>query len=192
MGVVKTLALLVLALLCACTDPPALPPTGRTYRVALAPDPSGLTGWRPEHTASLRLALDALSATGDTWVDSTPAEADLRVESFDAGSRCTHAGEYAPGESRARVDYACAPGTELLAYAITHEALHWLTWQRARWVGHVCRAPGDAADCTALVAGDAVLNPALPRAFDDEGEPLGPPGPHLRPADLELLRALGR
>lgn len=188
----RTLLALAFAL-ASCTDPPArLPATGHTYRVALAPDPSGLTGWRPEHRAALAAALSALAATGDTWVDSTPAEANLRVESFDAGSRCTHAGEYAPGESRARVDYACAPGTELLAYAITHEALHWLTWRRARWVGHVCRAPGDAADCTALVAGDAVLNPALPRAFDDEGEPLGPPGPHLRPADLELLRALGR
>jgi hypothetical protein len=188
---VKLLSLLACALLASCTDPPArLPPTGTTIRVALAPDPTGLTGWREEHHRAFVLALDALTATGDTWVEGEPA--DLRVRSFDAGERCTHAGEYAPGEGSVRVDYACAPGTELLAYAITHEALHWLTWRRARWVGHVCRAPGDAPDCTALVQGDAVLNPVLPRAFDGEGEPLGPPDPHLRPADLELLRAIGR
>lgn len=184
------LALLLCALaFTACIDPPHAPSTGHTYRVALAPDPSGLTGWRPEHRAALTLALSSLAATGDAWVESTPAEAHLRVEPFDAGA-CTHAGEYAPGEARVRVDYACAPGTALLAWAIVHESLHFLTWTRARWVGHVCRHPGDAADCTALVRGEAVLNPALPGAYDSEGEPLGPPDPTLREADVALLRLL--
>ena len=182
---------LLCALLCACSDPPRAPATGHTYRVALAPDPSGLTGWRPEHRAALTLALSSLAATGDAWVESAPDTADLRVEPFDAGA-CTHAGEYAPGEARVRVDYACAPGTALLAWAIVHESLHFLTWTRARWVGHICRHPGDAADCTARVRGDAVLNPVLPAAFDAQGEPLGPPDPTLREADLSLLRAPGR
>lgn len=182
------LALLAFAL-AACTSP-ALPATGTTYRVALAPDPTGVTGWRPEHAASLRLALEALAATGDTWVEGSQAEADLYVRSFDAGAHCTHAGEYEPGASYVRVDYACAPG-DALAYAIVHEALHWLSWRRARWVGHVCVREGDAPDCHPTVRGEAVLNPVMPAAFDDRGEPVGPPDPHLRPADLDLLRALG-
>ena len=182
---------LACALLCACGDPPRAPATGHTYRVALASDPAGRTGWRTEHRASLTLALTALAATGDAWVESDEASADLLVRSFDAGARCTHAGEYTVGERFVRIDYACAPGESLLAYAMTHELLHALTWQRARWTGHVCRHAGDAADCTALVQGDAVLNPVLPRAFDDEGEPLGPPDPALRAADVALLRALG-
>lgn len=190
--VIRLLVVLFVLLLSACEPPPSLPATGRTIRVALGPDPSGLTGWRPEHRVAFLRALAALRATGDTWVESSVGDADVVVEPFDAGARCSHAGEYSPGERRVRIDYACVPGDERLAYALVHELLHYLTWVNARWAGHICVQPGDATDCTALVRGEAVLNPVMPGEFDANGEPLGPPDATLRRADVELLRALGR
>lgn len=177
-------ALLCLAL-AACEPPEAS--TGRTVRVALGDDPSGVTGWRPEHRAEVVRALDALAATGDRWA-LVEGEADVTVQPFDAG-RCAHAGEYAPGSRTVRVDYACAPGS-LLAVAVAHELLHWLTWSRARWVGHLCAHDGEAPDCHATVRGVGVQSPYLPAQLGPDGEPLGPTAPDLTTADRALLRAL--
>lgn len=177
-------ALLALALV-ACEPPTA--PTGRTVRVALGDDPSGITGWRPEHRAEVARALAALEATGDRWA-LVEGDADVEVRPFDAG-RCAHAGEYAPGSRTVRVDYACAPGS-LLAVAVAHELLHWLTWERARWVGHLCAYDGEAPDCHATVRGVGVQSPYLPAQLGPDGEPLGPTAPDLTADDRALLRAL--
>lgn len=177
-------ALLSLALV-ACD--PELAPTGRTVRVALGDDPSGITGWRSEHRAEVARALVALGATGDRW-ELVEGAADVTVRPFDAG-RCLHAGEYAPGSREVRVDYACAPGS-LLAVAVAHELLHWLTWERARWVGHLCRHDGEAPDCHATARGVGVQSPYLPAQLGPDGEPLGPVSPNLTTADRALLRAL--
>lgn len=178
-------ALLSLALLAACE--PELSPTGRTVRVALGADPTGITGWRHEHRVEVVRALDVLGATGDRW-ELVTGEADVTVQPFDAG-RCTHAGEYAPGSRVVRLDYACAPGS-LLAVAVAHELLHWLTWERARWVGHLCAYDGEAPDCHPSVRGVGVQSPYLPAQLGPDGEPLGPVSPDLTTADRALLRAL--
>ena len=96
-----------------------------------------------------------------------------------------------PGSRDVRLDYACLHGLERLQYAVAHELLHWLTWRRARWVGHLCAHAGDAIDCHPTVHGRGVLAPALPWEVDgDEYAP--PPRVALSPDDLRLLREVLR
>ena len=176
----------VLALVATMRAPTPTP----TIRVAIA-DGTDWTAWRPEHRAAIAAVLPALAATGDRWELASEADADVVVRPYDSGGACEHAGVYAPGSRDVRLDYACLHGLERLQYAVAHELLHWLTWRRARWVGHLCERAGDASDCHPTVHGRGVLAPVMPWEVDgDEYAP--PPRVELSPDDLRLLRAIGR
>lgn len=167
-------------LLESCTAPQRAPATGHTYAVAILDGTDG-TGWLPWQRAALEQALPALHDTGDRWVLGDETIADLVVRSYAATSCGTHAGVYVLDSRRVYLDPACLAGPRALQWALIHEALHFVTWQRARWVGHVCEAH-EADDCTALVRGPSVLAPSVPEY----------PDPHLTETDRELLRQLGR
>lgn len=177
----RALALALLALAASCTAPQRVSRTGHTYAVAILDGTDG-TGWLPWQRLALEQALPALHDTGDRWVLGDEASADLVVRSYAAASCGTHAGVYVLDSRRVYLDPAGLPGPRALQWGLMHEAMHFVTWTRARWAGHVCESPGDAPDCTALVRGESVLAPAVPEY----------PDPHLTPADHELLRQLGR
>lgn len=163
-----------------------------TIRVAIGDDPTQVTAWRPEHRAAIAATLPALAATGDRWELAASADdADVVVRPYDSQGRCEHAGVYAPGSREVRVDYACLHGVERLQYAVVHEALHWLTWRRARWVGHLCEHAGDAIDCHPTVHGRGVLAPAMPWEVDGDSY-APPPRVALSDDDLRLLREVLR
>lgn len=171
-------ALLALAL-CTCTAPQRVPSTGHAYTVAFVDGAE--TGWQPWQRRALEAALPALAETGDRWLLGDEATADLVVHAYAARVCTTHAGVYVLDSRRVYLDPACVAGPQALQWAFLHEALHFATWQRAGWAGHVCEGH-EAADCTALVRGPSVLAPAVPEY----------PDPHLTETDRELLRQLGR
>ena len=164
-------------------------PAPPAIRVAIA-DGTDWTAWRPEHRAAIAAVLPALAATGDRWELAASADdADVVVRPYDSQGRCEHAGVYAPGSRDVRIDYACLHGLERLQYAVVHEALHWLTWRRARWVGHLCAHAGDAIDCHATVHGRGVLAPAMPWEVDGDSY-APPPRVALTADDVRLLDSM--
>jgi len=171
----------ILALtLAGCTAPQRAAPTGHTYAVAILDGTDG-TAWLPWQRRALEQALPALAETGDRWLLGDEASADLVVHAYAARACTTHAGVYVIDSRRVYLDPACLPGPQALQWGLLHEAMHFLTWQRAGWAGHVCEGH-EATDCTALVRGPSVLAPEVPEY----------PDPHLTETDRELLRQLGR
>jgi len=189
--VLAAFLLFMLVFVGACPDvgrAPQLPQTGIGYRVSVEDALDGRTGWTPAQRAVITgRVLDVLSTTGDRWVRSETGDADLVVYAYVADDGCAveGSGRYVPGARFVEIDPACTPSEDVLAWVAVHEALHWLTWQRARWVGHVCLYRDEAADCHDEIFGTAALNPRVPALGD--GLSLGV---YLHPADARLLSVL--
>lgn len=179
-------ALSVLMLACPAEDFRARF-TGRTIRVAVEDSLDGTTGWRPEQRdVLLGRVLRVLSATGDTWAASDTGSADVVIYAYPASSCAVEgSGRYVAGARYIEIDPACTPSEDVLAWVAVHEALHWLTWDRHRWLGHVCLYRDEAADCHDEIFGTAALNPRVPALGD--GLSLGV---YLHPADARLLSVL--
>ena len=68
---------------------------------------------------------------------------------------CTCAGLYTLGSAVARIDESRTPGELAWESVAAHELGHWLGLQ------HVCRYQGEAADCSPVGYGPAVMNPSV-------------------------------
>jgi hypothetical protein len=181
-------AILLSALLLACpAEEFHARLTGRTIRVAAEDSLDGTTGWRPEQReVLLGRVLRVLAATGDTWVASGTGSADVVIYAYPASSCAVEgSGRYVAGARYVEIDPACTPSEDVLAWVATHELLHWLTWDRHRWLGHVCAFPSEVADCHEEVFGPAILAPRIPDLGDGLSLDV-----YLRHADVRLLTVL--
>lgn len=198
MHLVRLLALLLGAVAAACLAPAADPALG-TVRVALGPSLDRVHDWRPDQRAELVAQLATMAAAGPAWVLAPEGEADVVVRAADLSAlgpdTCGH---YRNGERFIELDASCTAGYLALRRAMAHELLHWLTWTRWRWVGHLCwwprnEAPPRGCHPTRLCV-DCLLAPGLTTG-EDPGpgwtEAYVPPVAHPEPtaADRELIVA---
>ncbi len=146
---------LVLVLLAACAPSQHDQVAYGVVRVAIS------TEWRDPQAGYAAAAVADLSALGPTFVVVTDAP-DVTVTPFEVLD-CDRdgAGRYTRGATVVAIDPVCTPGELAFRTAVGHELMHWLTWTRWRWAGHICRHDGEAPDCHPTIFGTAMLNPAL-------------------------------
>ena len=167
MGSVSTrlLSTLVLTLALAACVPsqhdPSLPPV----RVAIGAGLDGLTDWRADQRAEIRVELAALGALGPSFVEVPESDpAAIVVRTFDSGPGCARgSGRYTLGTRFVEIDPACCAGFTELRAAVGHELMH------AVGCSHVCRTAGEASDCSPVGFGPAVMNPRT--AYGDSLDP---------------------
>lgn len=193
--------LLALIFLVVGCEPPSQrdPSIYGAVTVALGRGLDGVTDWREDQRARLGESLPQLAALGPTVTLTTEGRADVVVRTFDSGPGCAAGvGRYHPGSAYVEVDPACADGYAALARAVNHEIVHWLTWSRYAWVGHLCAYGDTHADChpdlrfTPGRDPTPLLAPGLSRTDPgpgtDEAYVPEPADPSPTSLDLELVR----
>lgn len=188
--------LIVLLLLCGCVAPSQRDPARYgTVRIALGASLDGLYDWRPDQRAQLDPIATELDALGPdfVWVSEGQADVVIRAASLASGA----CGEYHQGLAYVEVDASCTQGYLAMRRAASHEIVHWYTWNRWRWVGHLCQWPLNSsppAGCHPTIRCDRCLmapgltppnttGPGFEEAFVP---PVAEPAPDY--ADLELVR----
>lgn len=132
--------------------------------------------WLPVDRPRLREALANLARLGPAFVETEFASsADVVLRPF-ASPGCALAGRHTVGTRIAEVDPACTPGDTAFRTAVAHEVGHVLG------MAHVCRREAEAADCSPVGYGSAVMNPYL----WEQKDPLDPVPFTDRPTDLDL------
>lgn len=181
--------ILVALLLCiGCTTQPTSPRVtpSRTIRVSFE-DSWDTPGWRGWQLKAISKGFTRLDPTGYRW---TPAATgwDVQVRTFDAGGHCEEAGgRYELNRPFVEIDPGCVQTAEQLRFVVYHELLHWFTWREYRWVGHLCREPREARDCSVRHFGVGLLSPVLQGGTE---ETLAMPDASLSADDITLLQLL--
>lgn len=188
------LAALCALVLAGCPDVEPLPPTGRTIVLALEDNPDVArdgSGWNADQRRLLTVKLPMiLGRTGTRFVWGASADANIILTTAVSGDCATEGGgAYIPGSRRAYVDPACAFGQVPLVTICLHETMHAYEHIVAGTVAHICLRPGDATNCWLVEYGPSVMNPWLPAAFDENGNPLGPTEPELNELTLRWVRS---
>lgn len=156
--------LLLSLLSCRVQNPPPRPT--QTIRVGFQ-DSWDTPGWRQWHYRAVAKGLTRLDATGFSWVVVTQGW-DVQVRTFDANGNCEEAGgRYQLNRPFVEVDPGCVQTAEQLRYVVAHELVHWFTYTRLGWVGHLCTVPGETSDCSELHYGVGLLNPTLGGETED-------------------------
>lgn len=176
---------LVVVLVSACMPSQRDPARYGTRSVHVVTGDGVPNAFAASYLAAFDDALRDAEALGPAFVRvADRSRADLTFEHFDSGPGCAMgAGQFTVGTSLARVDPVCTQGLLVLRAAIVHELGHWLGLR------HVCRQPGEVADCSPVGFGPAVMNPAL-----TYGDGAGPtldtayvgPVPSFQPTELDL------
>lgn len=136
-------------------------------RVAFASSADGVYAWRADQLDQLAPLFTELDAIGPDFVQASEADADVLVRAASLDGAC---GRFTTGNTYVEVDAACAQGYLAMRRAAAHEIIHYLTWTRWHWVGHVCQWPIGTtipAGCHPTIRGvDALISPGL-TGFDD-------------------------
>lgn len=183
----RALHYLMPALLLSCTTqrPEARP--SQEIRISFR-DTWDTPGWRPWHFRAVAKGLARLDSTGYRWVVTTGGTWDLQVRTFDARGNCEEAGgRYELGRPYVEVDPACVQTAEQLRFVVLHECMHWFTYTRFSWSGHVCRRPEEVVDCMQGLYGESLLNPTIQAATD---ETFAYPSAELSSTDQRLFELL--
>lgn len=171
----------ILALLCLALaapvgcDPPSQADPARygTVSVFIAPE------WLDVDEARIRDELVILSALGPRFVEAGEggrSTARVIVQPYDSEGCTLGAGRWLVGSRVVEIDPTCTPGDTAFRQAVGHEVGHALGLQ------HCCRHEGEAADCSPVGFGDAMMNPSL----SGGGESFDPALANDAPTPLDL------
>lgn len=182
----KTLHYLILTLLLSCTTQRPVTRPSQTIRVSFQ-DSWNTPGWRGWQLKAISKGFPRLDLTGYSWVQ-VSSSWDVQVRTFDAGGHCWEAGgRYELGRPFVEVDPGCVQTAEQLRFVVYHELLHWFTWTRYHWVGHLCREPMEVRDCSTRHFGVGLLSPVLQGGTADT---LAMPSANMTQDDVTLLHLL--
>jgi hypothetical protein len=181
-------AILVTALLCACPNQHD-PVRWGTVRVYFERGDGNPLAFQSGDIATMRLALPDMRALGPDFLEAIDrVSSDVAIEHFDSGLNCAGgAATYTPATRVIRIDPVCASqsgGGLALRAALSHELGH-----HAGILRHICRRVGEAADCSPVGFGPAVMNPSL--SYGDNAGPTldmvyAGPLPTWQPTQLDL------
>lgn len=163
-------------------------------RVAFGPSLDGVYDWRADQLAMLAPMETEGDAFGPDIQIVSEGAADVVLRAAALGGPC---GRYTTGLAYAEVDPACTAGYLALRRAALHEVMHWYTWSRWRWVGHLCEWPLNAprpAYCHPTIrCTDCVMSPGLTAPDDGPSFSEAYTGSVAEPtpaqADLDLIAA---
>lgn len=163
-------ALLALVALAGC-DPPSQADPARYGTVRVFIDPE----WLDVDEALIVRELARLEALGPAFVSAGEggrSTARVAVQAFVSRDCTTDAAHWEVGSRVVEIDRTCFTSESTFSQAIGHEIGH------ALGMGHVCLRAGDAAECSPVGFGPAMMNPRI----SADG-----PGPGFHEAWLDAL-----